>query len=242
MSKRALTQKEKEKRIKKGLLAGAAVVLAAAVVAIVIGVIAAHVQDEKEKVSYEYLRDTLINDYLADPWDGAKDPAASAEKREGVTWAIFEGLMCVEDDGMKKGSKGIEYSESGDVLCVDLTALDEEEQNAAARFFEDYSRCKFMTFRTGTMNDLKKEGKIDKSRSDAYTEGCLLTVGAPEVSGEEFSLEYTFYYNGFYVRGATVRGVRSENFADYVLHHGMPQNGYSDDGVWTVFIEQTLVS
>lgn len=244
MAKKRLSKTEKEKRLKRALAIGAAVFLVAALTAIVLGVVLSRRADENEKISYEYLRQTLIEDYLADPWDelSANEARDAAEKREGALWAVFEALMCVEDDGMRTGSKGIQY-ETGGTLCVDLTAFsDPALRRSVEYFFMDYCQRKDLTFRTGTLEGLKEEGKIDAEGPDVYIDGCLLTVGMPSRTDDGYAVEFFFYFNSRFGRGATVRAVRTADLPRYIADHGDPASPVSDDGVWSCFIEQTLIT
>ena len=252
MPKKYLTKKERSARTKKVLIIVSCSLIVLAALLIVLGITLGNkadeekrIREEEEKASYEYLRANMEKNYREDPWDG-KD-AESVSKKEGALWALFEALMCIEDDGMRTGSKGVQYdTSSGNVLCADLSSFKEPAlRSAAEKMLSAYSSFKGLTFRTGTLEQLKSEGKIDTAGPDVYTEGCLLRIGAPAYDGEAriWETDVFFYYDNRRGRGATVRSFRTED-KDYVVNemNYEVKDDRSDDGIWISWIDQTMIT
>ena len=251
MPKKYLTQKQKSARIKKILLITLIAVILISALLIVLGAVLGHradeekrAQEEKEKASYEYLRANMEKNYREDPWDGGA--VDGVERKEGDLWVAFEALMCIEDDGMRKGSKGVQYDLSaGNVLCVDLMAYPEEElRSAVIKMLKAYCSFKGMTFRTGTLEELKSEGKIDTNGPDVYTEGCLMILGRPAQSKADRSFEtrISFYYSNRNGRGAIVKTVPKIDWDQNKKTLYKDAEAVSDDGVWVSYVTQTMIS
>ena len=250
MAKKHLTKKEKEARTKKFLLILLIVFAAAAVAATVAGIVVSGIvsrreAEERKKAerSYTYLRSSMEEACRNDPWD--KNDPDGVTKKEGEVWAYFEMLMAIEDDAMHEGSKGIEYGFAlGNTLCADLTAVSEGAKDAVEAMLADYCNLKDLSFRTGTLEDLKREGRIDASSADLYLDGILLRPGAlKEENSGGYSAFFTFHSSNRNARGAEVFAARKDRFTGSVEDSGFRSTSVlSDDGVWIAFVRSTLVS
>lgn len=237
MAKKYLTQKEKEALFLKRLRILGIVFVVLVVLTVLAGLAAAKIDDAA-------LRLQLQLDYWKDPWDGGKKFDFLSKKNE--VWAYYEALMCVEDDAVRAGGNGIAFDTSvGRMLCVDTSVIEDEDmRRAVEKMYEDYTERKGLLFRTGSLENLKEEGLIDKS-GDSYTEGCLLQILKNDWDEEQkiFTMHMFFYYGSTNGQGATVMVARKKD-QKLLKEELLPEQRkrLSDDGEWISVIESTITS
>lgn len=244
MAKKYLSKSQKEARLKKNLKICGIVFLILVVVAVAVGVTVSVIEDRKDKISYELLRETLLSDYEKDPWDG-KDPDTAKEK-EGELWAIFEGLLRIEDDGMENGSKGVEFDPlSGDTLCFDLSKIENEALKVSLEnMLSDYAERKRKTPAFASYDELKAQGKIDTSSGGAYTDGCLCQIlnAGWDKENELYRVKIYFYYTSTFGKGADIFVARKDYFEAHKEDYFESWEPVSDDGKWVSYIANTMIA
>ena len=248
MAKKYRTKKEKEQRLKKGILIAAIVFGAAVVLTAAAGIIASAVLDSPAYIASKSVRSQMKKAYKNDPWDGA-EKNSRFPGNEGDVWVYYEALMCIEDDAVATGGEGIVFSSAaGNTLCVDLSVIEDEElRRAVANMYEDYAEIKGMKFRIGSMEDLKDEGFIDDSEGgmNQYTRGCLLQIFENSWDEEHkyFTCNIFFYYNRSYGQGADIVVSKAENREEFEeWFNGSGRETVRQDGDWISVITSTIVA
>lgn len=242
MSNKYRSSFEKEARIKKTLKIVGIAFAIAVVLAIAAGIVASNIASRHGPVHYTELRQTLVKDYERDPWDGGDKKGA--ETKNGEIWAFYEALMCIEDDGTKNGSEGIQYDPyAGDAFCADLSGVEDETlRTSISAFLADYADRKGLEFRTGSLDELRAEGKLDASGT--YADGVVFRVTHAEWSekDEVFSSEIFIHYSDRNGKGATVKSVRKDYFETNRELFFENVQSTVEDGGWVCYIESTMQS
>ncbi len=179
----------KDEKVKRGFKVFAIVFAAAVVLAIVAGVIASMVTENKRKDLLD-LTDNMMELYKSEPWGGS---AQTPDYSDNV-WEYYRMIMFADRGAVYDGYDGYQFQ--GDTVCVDLSNVPEEDREAVKEMMTDYLTLRGKAYRFNSKEELDELGLIDHDNRDNYSEGCILTFSKLNEQPEGFiEADIEVYYS-----------------------------------------------
>ncbi len=241
MAKRVLTQKEKDRRLKKFFKMFFIAFLILSACAIAVGVGAVKISEYREKQAFlkniteNDIEKKLLEQYREDPWEGenALDTENILLSKEMTPY--YTALRSLEMHAAYYGTNGYEFDASaGNTFCLDTENIPQSVLPAVKKMYEDYSKSKGFTFKAATMAQLKEQGVIDEERQNAYTEGVFVRPGElREVTEGIYSADIEIYYSYMNLRIPEVILISDGAFAEYEEYYFEDYKAVEKSGNWT---------